>query len=130
MPQLILHDFNVNVTDTHISFDNSCPDLPIPETYPKISLDYKLVSRDGQEKLLTLNLQDLLVSGEVLGMDPDKCYLAVFANTYTVDPFLTYFGTLFLKKYYSFFDMSGFDPESNQAGRKLRVGIGERNKNN
>lgn len=43
---------------------------------------------------------------------------------------MTYAGVLFLKKYYTFFDMSGMDMSSFILGQRLRVGIGPRNPNN
>ena len=73
-------------------------------------------------------MEDLLVSGKELGHGPNRCYLGIFPNTYSGDPTLTFAGTIFLKKYYTFFDMSGYD--ANNAQSKLRVGIGKKNPNN
>ena len=53
-------------------------------------------------------MQDLLVPSEhVRGQEPGKCYIGIFPNTNAKESNTFYLGQLYMKKYYTFFDVSG-----------------------
>lgn len=73
------------------------------------------------------DLQDLLVSSEDIASNViGKCYLGIFPTTNAKAPKTIYLGQLYLKKYYTFFDASGYQ-EGNHT--HLVVGTGLKNVN-
>lgn len=101
------------------------------EVNPDVTTELKFWANtnDGDVKYFVFHLVDLLVDGSVFG-ETNTCYLGIFKNTNAQHPTMTYAGVAFLKKYYTFFDMTGYDTAEFLLGQKLRVGIGARNPDN
>lgn len=55
-----------------------------------------------------------------------KCYIGIFLNTNAKDPFSFYLGQLYMKKYYTFFDVSGVQENNTET---LTIGTGRKNPN-
>lgn len=112
--------------EDRIKFNTRCFDVN-----PGASLDlrFKMVTHDGKDKEFFFDITDLLVDGLIFG-EENTCYLGVFKNTNSQYPATTYAGILFLKKYYTFYDMSGLDNDNFILDQRLRVGVGLRNPNN
>jgi len=72
---------------------------------------------------LLMNNQYSFVPGNLVGDTEDRCYIPIFANTLDEDKDLStwYLGNIFMKRYYSVFDMS---PWSEDGEDYLHVGIG------
>ena len=121
----------VTYQDAEFSFDRIKFNSRCYEVNPGVSTDFRftMTTGDGEQKQFFFDLGDLLVDGSVFG-EEGTCYVGIFKNTNAAYPSMTYAGILFLKKYYTFFDMSGFDMSEFMLGQHLRVGIGLRNPDN
>ena len=58
----------------------------------------------GQGNQFTLNIKDFLISGDKVGLATNQCILAIFLNTY--NQYRWNVGNIFIKRYYTVFDMS------------------------
>jgi len=59
--------------------------------------------------VLTLELSDLLVPSEVLDSNnKGECFLGFMPSDGAKDPTAIYLGQLYLEKYYTYFDISGY----------------------
>jgi hypothetical protein len=59
---------------------------------------------------LGFDLEDLLIDSEDFEIgNPGLCYLGIFPNTNAKCPSCMYLGTLYFKKYYTYFDLSGYE---------------------
>ena len=60
---------------------------------------------------MSVNFEDMLVKGELIGEDADTCFLAVFKST-EIDQDTWYMGNQVMKKYYAVFDAAAADEKS------------------
>ena len=62
---------------------------------------------------------DMFIPGSQVGYTDSRCYLPIFQNLHG-DQDIWYLGNIFMKKYYTVFDMSPFEQNLNY----LHLGIG------
>lgn len=113
-------------TYERIKFNTMCSGV---KPYVTTDFSFELTSEENIVKTFSFHLAELLIDGAHFG-EPGSCYIGVFPNTNAPYPTMAYAGALFLKKYYTFFDMSGYDADSFFLGQTLRVGIGLKNSKN
>jgi len=106
-------------------FTQKCSDIDFGDVNTTLAFTPQINATDTNGESTLQHLQnDLLIDGAIFG-DPDSCYLGIFKNTGAHNASDTvYLGTIFLQKYYTFFDMSECD---NNTCSKLYVGSGLRN---
>lgn len=70
-------------------------------------------------------MKELLVPSEhVNPEETGKCYIGIFPNTNAKEPNSFYLGQLYMRKYYTFFDVSGVQENNTDT---LTVGTGRKN---
>lgn len=81
----------------------------------------------GENEKVTFSMKELLVPSEHRDTQEEgACYIGIFPNTNAKSLNTLYLGQLFMKKYYTYFDISGVQENGTNF---LRIGTGLKNPN-
>lgn len=97
--------------DDRIKVDSQdCSPTTAADQHIKGKFTFTVDDVDGIARNFEFEIEELFVNGSAVFDEPNTCYIGVFPNTNAKNTAYTYAGTVFLKKYYTFFDMSEYNP--------------------